>query len=671
MPSVHLILTVLKTKYRNIVFWFIALISAFYLINLFHHFIFSEQHYNIGNALTMTSFLIQFFILTFLVLGAKMQKDLKKYPLFKLLDTSKSMAKGFVLLAIFYSLSVSTIATIIYFIYILVRGYKISYYFLESYQYILVYWGLPIFISFMLGQILCTRINFKLTLPILFIVAFIIGPLNAFIFPYSISSLLNIGQSDYNHFFNPQYGFYLEKYEVCKRIFLSTLLVLIFLLKNKLSLRSKRNVFILLLCAFLCIQSLYTMLEPSHKFRMGSMQENMFDKELNYYSNSNYNKKLLNQQKIKVKSQDITLNTKKNVHIDTLIKAENNGNELNKISFNLYHGFKVKSIKVDKKAVSFSRNKDLVTVNHKLDKGDFFLKINYEVDKLSPLFYANDRAIHFPSYFPWVPQFNLESSLINYESNFHRQMILDSNAVDYKLSVKGPTKGFTNLQKQKESTYVGTSTNGISFFSGDLTQRKINGYTIILPRTWELSLKSFGGFEGYLKNLVKFRNSIVEENISLPKKIFILPITQMNDSYFEENIWTFKDYAVVYYPVYTDQSEKGLVYKEYLTHSFLPSVFWKNTFINPDKFEDAMLFDVFIGYYFNKSHSIEDEYIKFVLAQYNEQKHSYSSSTLQQIINILNSKNDEEIKAFFKEWLELLQTGKVDNESLEQIAKKG
>ncbi|QSX24152.1 hypothetical protein [Priestia megaterium] len=670
MPSVYFILTVLRTKYRNNIFWFITLVSAFYLMKLFHHFIFSENHYNVGNSLTMTSFLTQFFILIFLVLGAQLQKDFKRHSLFNLLDTSKCMVKGSVLLAIFYSISISTVATLIYSIQLLIRGYTISLYFLESYQYILVYWGLPIFISFMLGQLLCTRLNFKFTLPILFAVAFLIGPLNTFILPYSISSLLNIGQSDYNHFFNPQYGFHLEEDEIYKRIFLSTSLVLIFLLKNKLNPRNKKNILVFILFIFMCMQSIHGMLEPSYKLRMGAMQQNIFDEELAYYSGNHNNNKTLNHQKLKIKSQDISLNTEENVHINTLIKAENKGDTLNQFSFNLYHGFKIKSIKMNKKKVKFVRDKDLVKINKRLDKGTFFLKINYEVEKLSPLFYANNHAVHFPSYFPWLPQFNLNSSLINYESNFHRQVVLDSNEVNYKLSVRGIKKGFTNLEKQKEGTYVGTSADGVSYFSGDLIKRKINGYTVILPTTWELSLNSFNKFEDYIKRLTEFRNSIEKERISLPKKLFILPITQMNDSYFEENAWTFKDYAIFYYPVYTDQSEKGLVYQEYLTHSFLPSVFWKNENVNPNKFEDAMLFDVFVGYYFNKSHSVEDEYIKFVLAHYDEKNHIYSISTIQQVINIINSKNDEKIRAFFGEWSKLLKTEKINNESLEQIIKK-
>jgi hypothetical protein len=394
-----------KLVYRNWIFWISLIAAIIHLCFLFHQYFYDDYSFNIGNGLVMSSFVVQGGILIFMFFGIYLQNVEREIRIERHLKTigvnffSSVTIGKFIFVCIFIFI-LSVFAFFLFAAMILNRGLPIGSFFLDSFLYILLYWGATFLISFLVGTLLSIWIQSKAVYALAIFLSILFGPLNYIFGNFQILDFINLGQPDYSYSYHSLYGYPLEWYYLLKKWILLTGLLIIILtsviIKQK-KLYPKSTLFLALMTIKLIVLS-YSYLSTDHPIRFTYDSKSPVYQEFSYYQES---KALLEQQDLIAESYDIDLSLSPlSVSVDMVIK--NNGNQpLETIHLSLYRQLNVTSISVDNEQIPFKQESDFMTIypnRELLSKESITLHIVYSGES-SPFYMVNSQAVYLPAHF--------------------------------------------------------------------------------------------------------------------------------------------------------------------------------------------------------------------------------------------------------------------------------
>jgi len=209
------------------------------------------------------------------------------------------------------------------------------------------------------------------------------------------------------------------------------------------------------------------------------------------------------------------------------IQSENSDRQ----SFTLYSDFVVDSVTVNNREVAFERSHDGLLVYYpEAARTGEELCISFRYHGYSlPSFPANETTVQLNRAFPWIPWPGLKTISSNPDDlyleteRFFTERWQTSDEVEYTMFYKGPGGVYTNLQQIEKNTYMGTTTNGVSVYSGMLHDI-YKGVDIYVPAVCYRNIEcagasvvdSFRGIHDYCEQM----NTLI--NIKAPKSIVMM-----------------------------------------------------------------------------------------------------------------------------------------------------
>lgn len=502
--------------------------------------------------------LILSLMLSYLFMGIYLTKIDEKeeiYETFSVIENAslyKNMAKW--LISLSSLLFINIIFYLIYIFFFYTKDFNNKTYFLSVFKYIELYWCLPGLIMFVLGNLLGTWIKGKIIYFIALALYVITIPINYTVFgtesnisSFRIDRLLNLGEPNITRNYNSLYGFSLNSIHWNKKVFIITMLISLLLL----TWRARK-----VISTFQLKLSLTPMLVILVGTFIYGLQPHqvLSDKEATtnlYYQEHKSSMDDKFKAPVRFKKYDIKLDTRANlkalVKIDTVSTSSQN---LKQIKLGLFHELTVHQVKLDGKEIAFKQNNDLLTLYFKNSpwKPDTKRTLEFEYSGLqSDLYLANSQAVYLPNYAPWLPS---ESTLPSFDivsrsHLIHRIPHQPSDKREYYLTVKGANHLYTNLNNTGRNTWEGTSTDGLSLISGQLSSKKQQNITYVYPNTWESQFTHTNSIYDYLKNVTDvMKSTLNDDSISLPSTIYFIPNQNITDGLPGEGTWWNKDYLI-------------------------------------------------------------------------------------------------------------------------------
>lgn len=359
-------------------------------------------------------------------------------------------------------------------------------FYIGAIKHILLYFTLTSFVTAVLGSLIFTLFSSKIGMSLSLLIPIFISHFGIAIIsliPFSkilpLNSLafihyLNIGQFSDRFYPDYNYLFEVESVEFYKRIGILMIILLVLFLVEYLKDRKRKNIIGLVITFLLSVTFIFLANDEVFVRRVGTFSPNARSNiERNYYLKNKSQFKEGNFKIIKMKGK---------LDFRKILKADLNlsiklSEDKKEIDLSLYHGFKVKEIKVGKDKLKFSRESDFIKVElDKVYKKDSVIDlfISYE-GYSSQYFYAGEQAVLLPSYFNYLPYPGAyQSFIIRGKSNESVVPLYIKNKVMYDFKIKANKEVATNLEK-KNGRYVGESSSGVTIVSGNFIKKQKDG----------------------------------------------------------------------------------------------------------------------------------------------------------------------------------------------------
>lgn len=613
---------------RNPLFWLLSLGFLVYTFLGLHTFS-SGEDFSPGEGLVRMSFAVQAGIIIFLFLGVLFVRTEDAAQLDEVFETipfaSRSKLIGKLSFFITLDLLLSIIVWCMYYGLFSSRGIALSSFYIHAFYYILLFWSMTFFIALLVGMLLALWIKNKIIYPLIFFVWIIMGPVNTYFSgiysPHSFISnalvWLNLGEPNPTSLFNDLYGFELSSYHWIKKVLIVSIVVL-FLYSTFWFKKTSRNVqksMIMVMTSLLLIISGLTLVLRLEHQTYNSNPNSAFSRDSLEYD---YYRRLPNKAQpseaknyLRVQSYHVQLDIDRNVYVKTTLHVKpKSASDSIKLPFSLYHGFNVKTISVGKEKVDFTQQNDLVTLTLKKNlKPNQETTISFTYEGLSsPLFFANERAILLPYYFPWLPSVNTEPAFeVDQKYGLLRKSHQWDQPTDVYVTYSGRQHIFSNLTEKENGKWEGKQQKGVSIIAGELGKVSIPPYEIIEPTTWLINKRGASTYTRHLKDLFIFaKQSYGLTHVELPKQIFYIPTLSISDFSNEDLVWYTKDHLI--YGTYLMHNESLNQNEQFLPYDLIPALTWKET-SNDTRKNRAYLkfFSDMAAYLYNQKHEVEDK----------------------------------------------------------------
>lgn len=662
MNFLKLMLLELKITYRSKLSILTFILLTLYVFYLFYSFNMTEDFLQPGSSLTFSSFYVQMSALVFLICGMNT------------VTSNPFQYQQLVTRIHFHILCIITINFFYYGCYALllakldITGKSIL---TESLTYIAIYWTLTPLTMYFIGITLSLLIGSNLKYLIGVFICLCLGPFGALLIDNDFLNKLNLAQRYNESFYHPMYGYFIEKYEVSKRvifIFSMLLITSIFIrYKYMMKLFSRKFIFFLFSVIFIISSNSYILVNYSNEplLEPNFKRNNSLDHELNYYSKikKEVNKK---QENINSLKYTISFSTDKG-YLDSKVKLKFKTRKQTTLKLNLYHGFIIDDLQLNGIPTEYSRQGDIIKIDQKVSTRETnTLSIQYHGNP-SPMYYSNSKSIYLPSIFAWIPSFNLSPPITIYNNEFLSNYSQNSIKADYKMHYKGNLSLLTNLESKKgiNNTYTCTKCNGLTIASeNNMKVIRINNYTIYSPEIWSNS-KGFYEFISNLNKITETVNQVKGTKKKLPKKIF-LAVSPVYSSLYEQNFWILNDHMILNFPI---QSHIDRYIQEndlFFIQSLTGALTWKslNNVYTEKELDYLLFFDAYLGHYLL---SIENDYYQFISLNL-KQKYQNDNEVKSAINSIDQTIEDREKKEeLLKKWYQLISKHNFDWEELEKL----
>lgn len=646
-----------KIAYRNKINLLLFFFLTMYVFYLFYSFAINKSFFQPGSSLTFSSFYVQVSSLVFVIAGLNMTN-------YNLISSKQIITK--IQFVILYLITINLVYYGIYALILVLSGITGKNIFMESFIYITIYWIITPLAMFFIGILISLVMpsNFKYLFGV--IICLCLGPFGSLLFEIDAISQFNLGQRYNESFYHPIYGFFVEKYEISKRLIILFILMSITVLLiwiNYKANTSKVKQYLYILSAILILSSNFYILI---KYNDESLMEphfqinNSLDKDFNYYSEIKTIKK--EQSNIKPLKYKISFNTDKG-YLDSKVAIKFRTDQ-NKITFNLYHGFNIEDLKLNGEPIEYLRQNDLVII--KSDKK--LLDVNrltiHYYGNPSPLYFSNSKAIYLPNIFSWIPSFNSNSPITIYNNEFLSNYSQNSIKTNYELTYTGKLGILTNLtQKNDENnSYICNGCKGITVVSGNnLEIIKVGEYTVYSPEMWANSQK-LPQLISYLEKATRRLNKLLDINNEVPKKIF-LTVSPVYSSLYEQNFWITDDHMILSFPIQIHIDENIKDNNMFMLQSITAALTWKksNHVFIEEELDFIVLFDAYLGNYLLNS---ESDYYQFIIENL---KKKYQNN--KKVLNVINQigliQNDEKRQEeVLRHWYQLIKLDACNWENL-------
>ncbi|MGP7816529.1 hypothetical protein [Niallia sp. 01092] len=630
-----------------------------------------------GQMLTSTSFLVQGGILAFLLFGVMVMRSEDKHQLTDLFLTIKDALLYKIISNILYgaivAFGLSILSYLLFLSYYFLKGWPVTHFYLSAFLYFLLYFCIPFFISYCIGYLLAIIIKSKLIFPLTLIIWALIGPMNtAFIGTQwkQVTRWLNLGDPNPYGVYNSHYGFSIDIFYWLTHLLWIIILVVtytLYLYKGKNLLEKKFAWLILSISSLLIMTIAYPLSLKWQLYVSGDESK----KSREFYDISYYEKKsnYIENNNLTILSYDIDLD------IDRLLKSRvkmvlmNDSNkDLKDFTLSLYHDLKIKSIRVGNEELKFKQDQDSIQIFLKKvwkSKTKWSLELEYEGSS-SPLFYANQRAIYLPFYFNWLPSVdNKPSFIINKYGQLVRTNHQVNNFVSYKLKYSGKKPLYTNLEKEGENKWEGTSSFGLTLTTGELQSKKNGKSLLVFPG--DIKGLKYNEFEFATKSLMDKISKDFNLSLPYPSKVMMVPTLSISDNSLQyQFVWYSPEILLLNY-----SDDSWLIDIPYIyTYWLVPALTWKYLDIVVEDPDFLQAFEIMYGYIYNKQNNIIDEGNK--IEWYNSVP---STGTKKKVLMTLSDwlkeeSNLDKKNKFCIEWFTMIRSGKVSWEDVQILLKK-
>lgn len=553
------------------------------------------------DAVIATSYSVQAIMLGFMIIGIYMERKEEKGNMLEVLKGINSAVFIKIIAKILAIITLILVYLIINFI-VLIFAYKTNYinYYYDTFLYIILFWGIPFFISTLSGYLISSIFKGKVVYIVSVFVWFLCTPINELLFTqlgtlgmesaFEVSTFLNLTQSNPEMSVNATYGLNLEIYQLYKRLFI-IVVILIFnaLVIYKKRLQTKKTFYISISILLLLLGLTGVLTFRKQQVLTYSNQRNSVNKQdIDYYENkiteSKYNTNIV------AIDYEMNLNIGNIISNDVNIKMINNSEkEENNIHFLLYHDLEVEEVIINDEKSDFNRDGDNLTIElSKALKNKEEIDINIKYKGVnSPKYFANNRAIYLPNYYPWYPVVSSFDSVMSYygvNSLPWNNYINQKGNIKYKVKTNSSNGLYTNLNKVSDDTFEGSSDEGIYFIKGITLESQLQNREYIYPLSLENKKEELKEFDSNLEKVI----GIVNKDLNLNNNIDKVFIVDSRGNFSQESSnegFLVKGALGVSYKDYNLRNFKGVL------SSIISSLTTKNIKIDNSDYESLMLFD--------------------------------------------------------------------------------
>ncbi|PRT15853.1 hypothetical protein [Bacillus wiedmannii] len=639
--------------------------------------------YDPGITLKKLCVLVQGGMLIFMFLGVIFVRIEEKHNLNELYGTivdgvfAKIMGK--ILFSISFIFFVCNITYAIFFLVVLNSNLPVSHFYWSAYLYILLFWGMPLLISLLIGILLASLNKGKFIYPLLIFIWCFIGPLNTFFIGHTTQQigfdmfplLISLGEPTPYAPFDALYGYPLSLYYWSKNLLwvltITVLLGITYLLK-----KNSRRIFYSTILALVMLVPIVYYLSLDHQLYI-TAHNNKQSRE--FYEHSYYTQARENpfdKQNILFNDYQIDLSIKRNLKAEVVLNVVNQeDHSLNHVIGTLYHQFKIKKVYQENKELSFKQVDDFFKINlHESLSASKSTKIKIIYEGISsPLFFADSNAIYLPYYFPWLPSDIQEPAFKLLNNDLIRINHQNKSQTSYSLKYNGPGNLYTNIESINPDVWKGKSLKGLTLVSGELTSRIIKDDTFIEPNTWIKNINEFNNFKKHTKRIIDNIGKDLEiDNLNFPSTIMYIPTLGLSDVAFEEFIWYDHNHLIYGGPA-QNGSEILPEASYWYTYWLIPALTWKHENVHINDFNFLLFFDRTYAYFYNKHNNIADD--GSLLMGLNITDNKEQNDIIQKVNNWVKSNEDKERgKNFFKDWFFIIKSNNANWNDLEQLLEK-
>jgi hypothetical protein len=659
------ILTIKSHKYLLI----LGLVSLYiYSVFLLYSILFKLK--DAGNALQLSSFLIQSGMLFFMLLGFQIaRKNSGAMVLYKTIKGGiiKVLILNIVLLLLIITVFVFSLIIITNLYYFHLN--PSNHFYFESSAFLINNLLLPYFIAGLIGYIVGANSRSTFSYAYLILIWALLSPTNQNFVNnllsnaqltegFSLLHNLNLGVQDMNAPYQPFYGFQL--YWAKKVIYILILLGICFLSIFAATKQRLQRINIASLLFTLVIFSLIPYSSNNINYLDGYLDEYDFyekqhkipDKDLFDY---------------KIESFKVAVKNYEKFSVD--LEMEVNNIKTSKIAFTLYKGFRITKIN-DSNGINlrFEQMGDFTIVNLPLNFIERTMTLNIQYTGNGTLANpATQNKVFLPSDFSWIPANKMTPTHFVFNEHVIPNKLSSPEPIKFKLTYEGKEKlDYVNLKQIDGSVYEGEAT-GLTLIGGDLTQRKKDDHNIYYPKSWFSYENELDKYLLEFEKMISNYNNLFKTNYKLPKNIVLLPSMAINDSYIFTFTSSTKEQLII-------QLDPVKLTKKRPLNTTIPyqMVFAFNNnknFEGPEQFANWLVFNSFLGAnldndFENKSSFIFKQYQQLVAEPYISEK---DKPIYNKLLKYNNTKLPNE---FLIKWKSLLEDDEENDwEQLEELLK--
>lgn len=622
-----------------------------------------------GNALQLSSFLIQSGMLFFTLLGYRLaRKNSGAMELYKTIKGSiiNVLLLNIVLLLLIITIfvfSLITITTLYYF-----HLNPSNHYYFESAAFLINNLLLPYFITGLIGYIVGFNSRSTFSYAYLILIWAIISPTNQYFISnllsnaelkegFSLLHNLNLGVQDMNAPYQPFYGFqlYWAKKVIYILILLGICIISIFA-------ASKQRLQRIIIASLLFTLVIFSLIPYS------SNNINYLDRYVDEYDFYEKQHKIPDKDLFDYKIESFKVAVKNYEKFSVDLEMEVNNIKTSKIAFTLYKGFRITKIN-DSSGINlpFEQTGDFTIV--KLPSNFIERKMTLNIKYTGNGTLANpaiQNKVFLPSDFAWIPTNKMTPTHFVFNEHILPNKLSNPKPIEFKLTYEGKEKlNYVNLKQMDSSVYEGKAT-GLTLISGDLMQRKKDDHNIYYPKSWfsyENELDKY--LVEFEKMIIKY-NNLFKTNYKLPKNIVLLPSMAINDSY----IFTFTSSTKEQLIIQLDPVE---LTKKRPLNTTIPYqmifAFNNKNFDGPEQFANWLVFNSFLGA--NLDNDFESK-SSFILKRYQQlvAEHYISEKDKPIYHELLKYSNTKLPNEFLIKWKSLLEDNQENDwEQLKELLK--
>ncbi len=450
----------------------------------------------------------------------------------------------------------------------------------EILTYIIIYWSIPFISCGMIGYFLEVVIpSNKLLIPLTLLLWLIISPFNIILrtlLPEKMLLLLNVGENNAHAIYDEYSGLHISTDFIknASMFFLISLFLFIggILYKKRDEIKNVQK-YVIIFAMLIILFTTYSL--------FNSINGIEYDRDDIYYFKplDNLIRKSENKEP-SIKLCDMEICFKKNeiryIAHEYIINIYDRT-----VTFTLYHGLEIISVKIEGYDIAFKREGDLLYLvfPEGIEQG----LITFEVEgNTGDYFHLSEHSVYLSSTFPWYPvpgTFIIAEKGLPYEQVEFKNVEL-KEPIEFRVKIMGAGRFYSNLEEISKNEFQGFQ-KGVSLLKGMLISKNIEGKEYIVPPDRiNLLISKMHGIEEKINYI---SDVIGRPPKKIPDKIFVKPL---HSSFHQYNYIFAEDHLSVSLGRYIALVDIKGVFRTF---------YWNDIYRNADN-SHAYIFEIILEY---------------------------------------------------------------------------